>query len=201
MPEIEGMALARLLRRFGDPPAVVFLTGHPSPPWRPSRSSAWTSWSSRSSRSGCGVALERVARRRAPARAGGAAANGRGRRPTSSRSTAPGGGAKRLVRVDTISLVQASGDYARIVCDDGEFLLRTPLARLENEWEPRGFARVHRGYLVNLRARRRAAVRAQRDGGALCSTTAPRFRSPGGTWRRCGGGCTSDPAPPARETT
>ena len=29
MPEIEGMALARLLRRFADPPAVVFLTGHP----------------------------------------------------------------------------------------------------------------------------------------------------------------------------
>jgi CheY-like chemotaxis protein len=24
-----GMALARLLRRFADPPAVVFLTGHP----------------------------------------------------------------------------------------------------------------------------------------------------------------------------
>ena len=29
MPEIEGMALARLLRRFADPPGVVFLTGHP----------------------------------------------------------------------------------------------------------------------------------------------------------------------------
>ena len=29
MPEIEGMALARLLRRFADPPAVVFVTGHP----------------------------------------------------------------------------------------------------------------------------------------------------------------------------
>src|ERR1700749_2799012 len=29
MPEIEGMALARLVRRFAEPPAVVFLTGHP----------------------------------------------------------------------------------------------------------------------------------------------------------------------------
>src|SRR6201989_3721485 len=27
MPEIEGMALARLLRRFADPPAVVFPNG------------------------------------------------------------------------------------------------------------------------------------------------------------------------------
>src|SRR3569623_564262 len=29
MPEIEGMALARLLRRLADPPAVVIVTGHP----------------------------------------------------------------------------------------------------------------------------------------------------------------------------
>src|SRR6185436_12402713 len=28
MPEIEGIELARLLRRFDDPPEVVFLTGH-----------------------------------------------------------------------------------------------------------------------------------------------------------------------------
>src|SRR4051794_41772047 len=31
MPEIEGMALARLLRRFAGPPAVVFVTGPPAP--------------------------------------------------------------------------------------------------------------------------------------------------------------------------
>src|ERR1700750_2599407 len=29
MPEIEGLALARVLRGFADPPAVVFVTGHP----------------------------------------------------------------------------------------------------------------------------------------------------------------------------
>src|SRR3954465_10900852 len=31
MPEIEGMALARLLRRFADPPPAVFVPGHPAP--------------------------------------------------------------------------------------------------------------------------------------------------------------------------
>jgi two-component system, LytTR family, response regulator LytT len=63
----------------------------------------------------------------------------------------PKGGGKRLVRLETIQAAQANGDYARIICDDGRFLLRTPLTQLEREWKPAGFARVHRAYLVNLR--------------------------------------------------
>jgi DNA-binding LytR/AlgR family response regulator len=62
----------------------------------------------------------------------------------------PKGGGKRLVRLETIQLAQANGDYARIVCDDGRFLLRTPLSQLETDWAGAGFARVHRAYLVNL---------------------------------------------------
>ena len=62
----------------------------------------------------------------------------------------PKGGGKRLVRLETIHVAQANGDYARIVCDDGRFLLRTPLTQLERDWAGAGFARVHRAYLVNL---------------------------------------------------
>ncbi len=78
---------------------------------------------------------------------------------------APRGGAKRLVRLDSITTVQANGDYARIACDDGRYLLRVPLSTLETEWDAAGFARVHRGWLVNLR--RAVELRAEGNGTAV----------------------------------
>jgi len=77
----------------------------------------------------------------------------------------PKGGGKRLVRLETISFAQANGDYARIVCDDGRFLLRTPLSQLEKDWGASGFARVHRAYLVNLK--HAVELRAQLNGTAV----------------------------------
>jgi DNA-binding LytR/AlgR family response regulator len=77
----------------------------------------------------------------------------------------PKGGGKRLVRLETISIAQANGDYARIVCDDGRFLLRTPLSQLEKDWAQSGFARVHRAYLVNLT--HAVELRAQLNGTAV----------------------------------
>ncbi len=77
----------------------------------------------------------------------------------------PKGGGKRLVRLETISFAQANGDYARIVCDDGRFLLRTPLSQLEKDWGVSGFARVHRAYLVNLK--HAVELRAQLNGTAV----------------------------------
>jgi DNA-binding LytR/AlgR family response regulator len=77
----------------------------------------------------------------------------------------PKGGGKRLVRLETISIAQANGDYARIVCDDGRFLLRTPLSQLENDWAQSGFTRVHRAYLVNLT--HAVELRAQLNGTAV----------------------------------
>ena len=77
----------------------------------------------------------------------------------------PKGGGKRLVRLETISFAQANGDYARIVCEDGRFLLRTPLSQLEKDWATTGFARVHRAYLVNLK--HAVELRAQLNGTAV----------------------------------
>jgi two-component system, LytTR family, response regulator LytT len=77
----------------------------------------------------------------------------------------PKGGGKRLVRLETISIAQANGDYARIMCDDGRFLLRTPLSQLEKDWAQSGFARVHRAYLVNLT--HAVELRAQPNGTAV----------------------------------
>ncbi len=171
MPEIEGMALARLLRRFADPPAVVVLTGHPDAAVEAFEVQALDFLVKPVTRERLDAALRRVeahvqgadARSSSPAAAS----------PDGDGATAPDvvavdnprGGGKRLVRVETIAFAQASGDYARIVCEDGRFLLRTPLTQLEKDWAPAGFARVHRAYLVNLT--HAVELRAQANGTAV----------------------------------
>jgi DNA-binding LytR/AlgR family response regulator len=171
MPEIEGMALARLLRRFADPPAVVFLTGHPDAAVEAFEVQALDFLVKPVSRERLDEALQRVTERvrEGPgAGADGGGDNGAeagGSRPDVVAVDNPKGGGKRLVRLETIQAAQANGDYARIVCDDGRFLLRTPLTQLEREWTPAGFARVHRAYLVNLS--HAVELRAQQNGTAV----------------------------------
>jgi DNA-binding LytR/AlgR family response regulator len=171
MPEIEGMALARLLRRFADPPAVVFLTGHPDAAVEAFEVQALDFLVKPVSRERLDEALQRVTERvrETPgAGADGGGDNGAeagGSRPDVVAVDNPKGGGKRLVRLETIQAAQANGDYARIVCDDGRFLLRTPLTQLEREWTPAGFARVHRAYLVNLS--HAVELRAQQNGTAV----------------------------------
>src|SRR5215207_948853 len=169
MPEIEGMALARLLRRFADPPAVVFVTGHPDAAVEAFEIQALDLLVKPGGRARLESALTRVeaqarpAAVEAPAAEGAGAATGAG--PDVVAVDNPKGGGKRLVRLETISIAQANGDYARIVCDDGRFLLRTPLTQLEKDWTPLGFARVHRAWLVNLA--HAVELRAQQNGTAV----------------------------------
>jgi DNA-binding LytR/AlgR family response regulator len=59
-------------------------------------------------------------------------------------------GSTRLVPRSSILYAQSNGDFARIVVEDGRYLLRTTLTDLERRWEPHGFARVHRQYVANL---------------------------------------------------
>lgn len=55
-----------------------------------------------------------------------------------------------LLEVSSIRWVQAQGDYARLYTAESSYLLRIPLADLEEKWEPQGFVRVHRSHVVNL---------------------------------------------------
>jgi two-component system, LytTR family, response regulator LytT len=167
MPEIEGMALARLLRRFADPPAVVFVTGHPDAAVEAFEIQALDFLVKPVGRERLESALTRVEAQARPAVADAAAAEvtGAGAGPDVVAVDNPKGGGKRLVRLETISIAQANGDYARIVCDDGRFLLRTPLSQLEKDWSASGFARVHRAYLVNLT--QAVELRAQLNGTAV----------------------------------
>jgi two-component system response regulator LytT len=167
MPEIEGMALARLLRRFADPPAVVFLTGHPDAAVEAFEVQALDFLVKPVSRERLESALARVEQhvRGAETAKGGDGARVAAEGPYVVAVDNPKGGAKRLVRLETISFAQANGDYARIVCEDGRFLLRSPLSQLEREWGASGFARVHRAFLVNLK--HAVELRAQLNGTAV----------------------------------
>jgi DNA-binding LytR/AlgR family response regulator len=170
MPEIEGMALARLLRRFADPPAVVFLTGHPDAAVEAFEVQALDFLVKPVSRERLESALSRVEQHVRGAEAAKAGPSGNGAEAAAAGPDVvavdnPKGGGKRLVRLETISFAQANGDYARIVCDDGRFLLRTPLSQLEKDWGASGFARVHRAYLVNLK--HAVELRAQLNGTAV----------------------------------
>jgi two-component system, LytTR family, response regulator LytT len=170
MPEIEGMALARLLRRFADPPAVVFVTGHPDAAVEAFEIQALDFLVKPVGRERLEAALDRVeAQSRPPVAAAAATDDGAAAAPSAGPDVVavdnPKGGGKRLVRLETISIAQANGDYARIVCDDGRFLLRTPLSQLEKDWATSGFARVHRAYLVNLT--HAVELRAQLNGTAV----------------------------------
>lgn len=154
MPEIEGMALARLLRRFADPPGVVFLTGHPDAAVEAFEVQALDFIVKPVGRDRLEAALDRVeqhaGRQAAAAPGAGADTAAASSGPDVVAVDNPKGGGKRLVRLESIQVAQANGDYARIHAPEGRFLLRTPLSQLEKDWGGAGFTRVHRAYLVNL---------------------------------------------------
>ncbi|MFC8302160.1 LytR/AlgR family response regulator transcription factor [Specibacter sp. NPDC057265] len=60
------------------------------------------------------------------------------------------GGTSKLIRLDEVKFVQAQGDYARLHTAEASYLIRVPLADLEQRWAASGFVRIHRSYLVCL---------------------------------------------------
>ncbi|MFI9274324.1 LytR/AlgR family response regulator transcription factor [Kitasatospora sp. NPDC052896] len=56
------------------------------------------------------------------------------------------------VPVEEIEYAEARGDYARLHTATGSHLVRIPLSALEERWREHGFVRIHRRYLVALRA-------------------------------------------------
>jgi DNA-binding LytR/AlgR family response regulator len=153
MPGMDGVELARVIGRFAAPPAVVFVSAYETAAVDAFEIGAVDYLVKPVSRRRLDEALARVAALRAAAPA--AAEDEQVPVPL------PRGGT-RLIARSSILYVQAYGDYVRIVSDEGRFLLREALADVEERWTPHGFARVHRGYLANLR--RATEVRPQENG-------------------------------------
>ena len=145
MPGLDGMQLARVIRRFAERPQVVFVTAHDShavdafdldavdyvmKPVRPER---------------IGEAVRRCI-----------AASERETPPTvtpQDEETIPVelGGVTRFIPRSDIRWVQAQGDYARLHTPSGSHLVRIPLTTLEEQWADAGFVRIHRSTLVATR--------------------------------------------------
>jgi len=151
MPGLDGLDLARVLRRFANPPAVVFVSAYDSHAveafdlnavdyvMKPVREERLTE------------AVRRVveASERAvvvPAAAPDAVED------TDETIAVELGGVTRFVKRSDVRYVEAHGDYARLVTADGRHLVRVSLAHLEEQWADAGFVRIHRRWLVALSA-------------------------------------------------
>ena len=153
MPGLDGVELARVLRRFAAPPALIFVSAYESAAVEAFELRALDYLMKPVSRARVHEALVRVKEQHPAA-------------PEDETLAVdlPGGGT-RLVRRTEIHYVQAHGDYVRVVCTDGRFLVRATLGEIERRFEEHGFHRVHRRYVVNLR--RAVELRPQANGTAV----------------------------------
>ncbi|MGY4542999.1 DNA-binding LytR/AlgR family response regulator [Arthrobacter sp. UYNi723] len=140
MPAVSGLDVARAIARSSKPPVVVFVTADEDcaleafelaavdyllKPVRAERLSRTVGRISELLRDGSGLAPEMI--------------------------TVDQGGTTRMIRRDDVTYVQAQGDYARLHTADASYLIRVPLADLEQQWAEAGFIRTHRSYLVALK--------------------------------------------------
>ena len=144
MPGLDGMELARILRRFARPPAIVFVTAYDD-----GAVDAFDLGVTDYVRKP--VRAERLAeslRRVTGLRASAAPAVRPADEPTIPVELA---GTTRMLPRSSVRWVEAQGDYARLHTSDASHLVRVSLATLAERWADAGFVRIHRSYLVQLR--------------------------------------------------
>ena len=141
MPGLTGLELARVLTRFRQPPAIVFVT-------------AYEEHAVEAFEIG---AADYVMKPYRPERLAEAI-----RRAHQSLQAAPStgdedetivvelAGVTRYVRRSDVQYVSAHGDYAQLHTAAGEHLVRMPLHTLAERWAGAGFVRIHRSHLVAL---------------------------------------------------
>ena len=156
MPDLDGVELGRVLRRFAEPPLLVFVSAYDNAAVDAFELGALDYLRKPVAQRRLEEALARVqaavdTRNGAsgPALAHGAPA------PTAGESEMIAvanvrNGTTRLVSRGSILYAQSHGDFVRIVTEDGRYLLRATLGELERRWEPYGFVRVHRQFVANL---------------------------------------------------
>jgi DNA-binding LytR/AlgR family response regulator len=142
LPDMKGLALARVLRRFRRPPAIVIVSAF-----------------ARLATAACEVAavdflLEPVSQRRLE-QALERVARSAGRPPDVPDDDivavrAPDGISTRLLSRASIIYLQAEGAHVRVTAADGRYVLTARLGEVEARWEDRGFARVNRRFVINL---------------------------------------------------
>lgn len=151
MPGLDGLELARVLRRFEHPPAVIFVSAYETGAVDAFELRAVDYLMKPVSRERVEQAIARVDSE--PAGHGGASAVRAGEEEGGGEDVVPvhtGRGGTRLLPRASILYIEARGDYVRIVADSGRFLLRARISDIERRWRSFGFVRTHRGYVANL---------------------------------------------------
>jgi DNA-binding LytR/AlgR family response regulator len=156
MPDLDGLELGRVLRRFASPPQLVFVSAYDSAAVDAFELHALDYLRKPVGRRRVEEAIERVAAAVDSTAAVGERNPARLAVPTADEHEMIAvanlhGGSTRLLARSAILYVQSYGDFVRIVTGDGRYLLRSTLAEIERRWEPLGFVRVHRQYVANLR--------------------------------------------------
>jgi len=141
MPGIDGLELARVLKRFEQPPAVVFVSAYETGAVGAFELKALDYLVKPVSRRRLAEAMSRVREWRSAAT----------QRSDDVVPLPTLRGGTRLVPRESILFLQAEGDYVRVMCDDERFLVRGRVSDLAQRWRQHGFVQVHRGYVANLR--------------------------------------------------
>jgi len=151
MPGLDGLALARVLARAPSPPPVVFVTAFEGyavdafqlaafdyllKPVRPER---------------LRMTLDRLAVARGRAPEAGVAGRPAEEPTLDDRLAVSHRGQVLLVPLEEIRVAEVDGDGVVVRTPTGHYPARLTLSELERRLERRGFLRVHRRYLVNLR--------------------------------------------------
>ncbi|HEV3129298.1 MAG TPA: LytTR family DNA-binding domain-containing protein [Solirubrobacteraceae bacterium] len=150
MPDLDGVELSRVLRRFASPPQLVFVTAHEDAAVEAFELHALDYILKPVGRARLEEALQRVSSALAAETSGGAAARPSNAEPDVFAAANVRSGSTRLIQRGSILYLRSYGDFVRIVTADGRYLLRSTLTDLEHRWEQFGFVRVHRQYLANL---------------------------------------------------
>jgi DNA-binding LytR/AlgR family response regulator len=154
MPDLDGLELARVLRRFATPPELVFVSAYDTAAVDAFELHALDYLRKPVGRTRVEEALDRVVAALESRRAQDGQPRPDARAPTEDDMIAVSSarnGTIRLVPRGTILYAQSQGDFVRLVTADSRYLLRATLNELERRWEPFGFVRVHRQYVANLR--------------------------------------------------
>jgi DNA-binding LytR/AlgR family response regulator len=166
MPGLSGLELGALLERLADPPVVVFVTAFDRHAVQAYGVGAVDYMLKPVGSERLAAALARVQRVMGSGRAAAAPAA----KEVDALAALPveTAGRTHYVRRNDVHFVEAHGDYVRLHTATGQHMVRIPISRLEEYWEKAGFVRVHRGFLVAMRAVRE--LRSDSAGGLLVHT-------------------------------
>ncbi|MGH3504555.1 MAG: LytR/AlgR family response regulator transcription factor [Nocardioidaceae bacterium] len=141
MPGLSGLDVARVLAKFKQAPAIVFVTAHEEHAVEAFEINAVDYLLKPVRQDRVSESVRRVVdARSAPSTA-----------PEDDETIAvERGGVTRFIRRSDIRYVESHGDYVRLHTTEDSHLLRVPLATLEEQWHQAGFVRIHRQCLVAI---------------------------------------------------